>query len=188
MIEPYLGSRINLKLLRKSMGFRFGRIFNDFDIPEFLEGFRKKSYPDADLSRYSVKLHFGRKYNFYDKKDGRIWGDTHYQFILMYNDLFGVCLGFDFYKEGIFVQQIQGVPKRRDILKPIKWSNALLNVATNWAAQSKISEIWVLPIKRNKWYNVNQNLHNAKMYYDITAKREGFKYDEGVGVFRKVLN
>ena len=182
------GSNLVDKILLKQLKlFRKNQFLEDLNVPDFLERFRKKSYADSDLSRYKVFLHYGMDYDFYDYDEGRIWGDTNYQFILMKDNLFAACLGFEFCRESILVPQIQGVSERKELLSPIKWTNALLNIAIDWTKKANIPEIWVLPSERNNWGKVKSNYYGAKLYYDVTAKKEGFFYDKEMQVFRKIL-
>jgi hypothetical protein len=183
-IRNFFRSITNPYLTKKLEEFEKGKQINDF--PSFLEKFRKKSSLETDLSDYSVKLSFGLNY-IYDGRCNEICRDSYYQFILNHNDSFAAILGFEPHKDFILITQIQGVKGKKDILKPIKWTNALVNIALDWASQSNLSEVFILPQKRNKWEQVRKNGNGAKMYYDVTAKREGFKYDSDREVYVKKI-
>lgn len=160
-----------------------------------LERFRKPSHPDADLSEYRIGranlfmkgleegLAIGN--SIYSTGKG-ICPDSPYQFILQKGTLLLANLGFEVHESdsAILVTQIQGVTGRKDYLDPLKWSKLLLHVAQRFAFDSDFENVWVLPAERNGWEEVRSS-ETAKLIYDVTARREGFKYDEGKGVYVK---
>ena len=190
--------------------FRGGLEFDLFDVSKFLEKYRKnpnlvdliKQWGDnpgyireyleriknKNFSDFKVKRNFGRSESFRDSECNQIWSDTICQFIFEEKGLYSACLGFEYYnKNSILVPQIQGVSGRGRSLESIKWPNALLNLTIKWAKAFNFSEIMVLPSKRNQWEGVKSKNSRAKMYYDFTAKREGFEYDSERQVFFKKI-
>lgn len=149
----------------------------------FFEDFKKKDFKDADISDYSLRRDFGTL-----DHDRIFFADSNYQFVLERERKPIAVLGFESQLNAILVVQIQGIIGKQDDLKPIKWPNALLNLAVNWAQRTRINEVQVLPAERNKWGMVQGNFNGAKMYYDVTAKREGFKYDSERKVYRRIIN
>ena len=202
-IRPYL--RNSSEVVFGDMALKNDNLKNHLEIlvslktlpkkESFLSKYVKTKYMNLDLSKYSFKFHKGADY-FYDSAYNEMYGDTRHQFILSHNhecedgsvcDEFIAFLGFEFYPKLILVSQIQGVKGKQEFLKSFKWSKALLNVAIDFANEVEIPEIGVLPSKRSKWTSVRYNENGAKMYYDVTAKREGFKYDEEMGIYVKKL-
>ncbi|MBT4257634.1 hypothetical protein HOD88_00420 [archaeon] len=198
------------RILPELLKFRVGKRFSRFDIPEFLKDFRKnpdkkgleRMFPEedsemreklgdsirnADLSRYSVKYHFGKGESFFDNYRNRVYGDVNLKFILQHSNQYSAAIGFEFTSKGILIPQIQGVPNKKKSLQPIKWSRALIRLVSNWAEEMGIPEVSVLPISRNYWDRVSGNIGGQKMLYDVSAKREGFKHDSERMLFVKSL-
>lgn len=135
--------------------FKFGREsdFDLFDIPEFLEEYRKEDFSHTDLSDYSVTRHLGNHY-FGEDWGNIIYGDTKFQFVLGHKDKFVACVGFEpVEKKRLLVSQIQGVKGRQKALRPIRWTNALLDLTTRWASDVGFLEVLVLPGERNRYHN-----------------------------------
>ena len=217
MVQPYQNKDLLLRDVIKSsklgvelLKFFVGCNFKTFKVKDFLEEYRKnpnildlkanwkegdedidkriERIKCKDFSDFTIERHFGRGKYIHDSKCNKIYGGTNFQFILCEKGLFSACLGFEFYKkDSILIPQIQGVKGRGKSLESIRWPNALLNLTTEWARKLDLSEIMVLPHDRSFWPIVELNKKGAKMYYDITAKREGFNYDSEKKVFLKKL-
>lgn len=169
--------------------FQKGNKVEFVDIPKFLERFRKKDFQEADLSSYSVLMNSGLGWNYYNNyKYSQYYADSRYHFLLTQKDKLAAILGFEPYGESILVTQIQGNRIIEAPFKPIKWANALLNLTCHWASLAGIQEVLVLPSERNFYPVVRENQNGAKMYYDVTARREGFVYDNERKVYVKKFN
>ena len=162
------------------------------EVPQFLEDFRKKD-SEAGFSDYFVSQFYcnWRAYFSFEHNGNysyeRLFPDSNYLFILHKNGLPLSMLGFESQLNAVLISQIQGVKGRHDLLKSIKWPNALVNIAVQWAEHAGISEVQILPHERSKWGRVKDNSNGAKFYYDITAKKEGFKYDSEMKVYRRFI-
>lgn len=207
LIKPYHGSRSILPLLedaeriganqsffrkcnlvKKLSEFKKKKEIKWIDIPSFLTDFRKKDHGEADFSGYSISQHFSRhRRYYYEGKETLFYADSNYQFVLRNKGNPLSVLGFESQLGAVLIVQIQGKKGKHDELKPLKWPNALVTLMVKWAEQAEINEVQILPHTRNKWNQVKDNESNVKMYYDVTAKREGFKYDSESDLYRKVL-
>lgn len=163
-------------------------------IPDFLEGFRKKSDEEdlSDLSEYRVLLnrgngrfHLSNNCNFYDNS---VYRDAAYNFLLAKGSQLLANLGFETCPNSILIEQIQGVYGEQKNLAPIKWPRALIRIATDWARKNHISKAYVLPFERNRWRDILDDNPGAKLFYDVSAKKEGFRYDSEKQVYAKRLN
>ncbi len=164
-----LGDAINLMIeLRRFVSSIPGKISRaEFLEESFIDGYKKDS--SLDTSRFTIKR------NGWWSCD--IWRDTFYGFSLCSpEDKPLAMIGFEPVRNAILVSQLQGV-KGADYLSDLKWPNALLNTAFRWAHVNMIPEVLVLPHTRNRYESVRINKTGAKMIYDVTAKREGFRFD-----------
>lgn len=142
-----------------------------------------------NLGHYSVRLFAGPAGQFYyageiGLPDG-LYSDAPYLMILQRKDEFVGVLGFEPAENSVLIQQIQGQCKDNSI----RWPRALISIAARWAFHHEIPEAYVLPYERNRWEPVrNQVSHggepvNTRLIYDVSAKREKFKWDEKKQVF-----
>ncbi len=164
-----------------------------FDLPEFVFHEQKAELENADLSQYRVLLSRGTsRIQFGDHRKNSIYRDAPYNFLLVKDETLLAGLGFETCDKAILIEQIQGVAGRQKQLSPIKWPRALIRIATNWAVKNNVPQVYVLPAERNKWKNVSNlislNSLNVKLFYDVSAKREGFRYDAEKQVYVKKIN
>ena len=138
-----------------------------------------------------------------------IFSDTEYSFIFWKNGETDIArIGFDLeYEMAIKVKQIQGKNGYQNALMPFRWEKMLIKVVEDWASdngfkQSRIqraedSRYWkyidetdetITSIMTAEGYEYHTKLNKRlKMKYDITAKRCGYRYDEGLECFVKDL-
>lgn len=116
-----------------------------------------------------------------------IYADTHYYFILIFEDKPVASLGFEISedKRNLYVLQIQG---RRGHYFNFHWARALLHYATDWAFRTtRVQTVYVRSGFCNFWCPVQlegslskfaqQNTemrHRLFMTYDVTAKKLKF--------------
>ena len=165
------------------------RLDGIFYLPEFLFNKQKAELENADLSQYKVLLSRGTsRIQFGDHYKNSVYRDAPYNFLLAKGETLLANLGFETCDQAILIDQIQGVAGRQKHLAPIKWPRALIRLATNWAAKNNIPQVYVLPAERNKWKEVlDINSSNSKLFYDVSAKREGFRYDSQKQVYVKII-
>ncbi|MEK6819643.1 MAG: hypothetical protein AABY03_00395 [Nanoarchaeota archaeon] len=177
--------------------FQKGKKVDFLNVRDFLMRFRKKSFDNSALKYYSIIMNSGIGYVYLDESSGKkdevrvsgdeIYSDGDFQFILTQRNNPAAILSFSPDGNGILVGQIQGVKGMGDSLSSLKWSRALLNLATTWASIKNVPEIRVLPYKENAYKVVRENKNGAEFYYDITAKKEGFVYDSARSLYVKEL-
>ncbi|MBI4116212.1 hypothetical protein HY449_00535 [Candidatus Pacearchaeota archaeon] len=166
---------------------------NGLGAKTFLERFVKPSakssgFDEDELANYGLSYVFGRKsFNHFRGRRNLFYSDTFYRIMLTHREWPISFSSFQFVKnpeEAILIGQIQGIKGAEASLSPLRWPNALVNFVLDLARESNIPEVWILPWEKNQWNN-NEVKGNPIMYYDITAKREGFDYDEKMEVYRK---
>lgn len=170
--------------------FSFHLSFLQLDVPNFLKNFRKKGFENENFSDYSIRRESGKGYHNCNEKEAIYCADTFLQFSLLKNSLYAGIIGFSICdKDSIIISQIQDVEGRHEFLKPLKWSNALVNLTENWARKAGLLEIMILPSKRNKYYSCSPSDRRERLflYYDVTAKKEGYKFDPDRSVYAKPL-
>ena len=175
---------------------KFGRFISGFfkspiegkEGQEFLRNRLKKSASQKDIENFSVIKRFlpWGAYSHGPHKE-RIWPDTPLHLILRNEDRYVSDLGFDFRDNSILVSQIQGVRGNQKALKSVYWSQALLDMVTDWAGKQGLEKAYVMPSKRSKWETVKENVSGAYLLYDKTAKKNGFKYNKDLEVYEKSL-
>ena len=159
------------------------------DVPNFLYGFRKQNSNGSDFGNYDIFMNFGK--GFIDMKEGyrtndEVFADGDLQFILTRENIAAGIISLDSFCNGIIANQIQGVKGMKDALAPLKWTRALLNLASRWASLQGIPEMYVLPYERNAYKKVRDD-NAKKLIYDVTAMREGFRYENQTGLYVKKL-
>ncbi len=175
-----------IKLRKTLLYFVLGKEKNISE--DFLREFKKSSSQELCLEGYSLKKNARVFRNAFLKEKGRrIYRDAPYQFILKKDKKFISNIGFIPFRKFILIQQIQGVYKSKKALAPIKWSKMLVRIVTNWAEEFGIENVCILPSSRNRWDRVNGQTERRKLIYDVTAKREGFRYDPRLKVYVKNL-
>ena len=194
--KKIIGNSISFKGLNKTLKLRNKLLefkLNDEEkiSQEFLNKFKKKSF-EGNLEEYYLrKTAMENSNHIHNNPHGNgfsIYMDAPYQIILVKDKKFIANAGFTPSKKSILIQQIQGVKCAEEKLKPLKWSKMLIKIITNWAEDMKIENAYLLPHKRNIWGQVGDNRTGTKkLIYDVTAKREGFKYDPKKEVYVKRL-
>lgn len=182
--ELILGSDYSSKLVEELEAF--GRpIPFPINSTEFLSGFVKTSAQDVNLKHYSIERDFGKGISrrFY----GRFY-ESHYNFVLCYDGEAAASISFGAigWSMGILVAQIQGVKNKKEILSPLKWERALLNLVVEWAEENDIPEVQVVRSRNQLYWSMRED-ERWRLRYDITARRSGFFYDEQTEVYRKPL-
>ena len=75
------------------------------------------------------------------------------------------------------VRQLQGVKGQHKLLNGVRWERMLLDVVTDWARSHKCDGVACIRGQDSAWaYKVRED----KLYlrYDVSARRNGFRYDE----------
>ena len=151
---------------------------------KFLTRFVKTSAQDVDLKHYSIERDFG------DGISRRFYGrfyESHYNFVLCYDGEAAASISFKAIGKGILITQIQGVKNKKEILSPLKWERALLNLVVEWAEENDIPEVQLVSRKNQRYWNV-RNDEQWRLRYDVTAQMSGFFYDKQMDVYRKLLS
>lgn len=167
-------------------------------IPEYLAQFKKTpqtnphKYDNINFSDFGIDIISLEIGYCWDLKKGMFFADVSYQFVLTKNQRFVATMGFEPQENGFLISQIQGFTDKIT-LGPLKWSRALVSYAVDWSKQFDLSELYILPYTRNQHdcvincMNKSGESTDSKLIYDVTAKREGFKYDKNKEVFVKKL-
>ncbi len=84
--------------------------------------------------------------------------------------------------DDLIINQIQGRTKtyvkevREETFSQFRWEKLLVEIFINWARQSGLNRLFLLPSVYNKWDTIRTNRNNtAYLRYDVTAKRLGFR-------------
>ncbi|MBU1136299.1 MAG: hypothetical protein KJ559_02210 [Nanoarchaeota archaeon] len=153
------------------------------DSKSFFEKFRKQSHPNADLSQFRIGPDHGvgpsQRSNLEVKSR---WYDSPYTFVLSCGFEPVATLSFKGKEGAILIDQIQGIKGVYELLRPLKWARALIGIVCYWATQNNIPEVQVLPHSRASSPTVQEY---GKMNYDVPAKRNGFRYDPELGLYKK---
>ncbi|MFH0892771.1 MAG: hypothetical protein V1867_08450 [Candidatus Falkowbacteria bacterium] len=111
---------------------------------------------------------------------GAIWWDCPYGIRLKFLWQTIACLGFTVNDEKTLrVVQLQGVLGKQEYLKGLRWERMLIRLLVGAASELGYEKIYVQPGKDNRW--VDKDIKAYKLRYDVSAKREGFKYDPASG-------
>lgn len=159
--------------------FREGPCRSDFGLT-FLKNFAKKPVLVETLAKYGLQqeasvCNEGKRFK-------HAYFDSAYNFCLTYEKGLIGSLGFTPDEGSILINQIQGAKGKQELLKPFKWTKALLAYAVDWAQRNNIPSVIVQSAKNNHWRQKlakqGRDLHQLKMLYDVTAQRSGFKLNE----------
>ncbi len=186
-----LGNNLSRKrminLVRALEGFNDNWEIANIDLIPFLEE-NLKSNSTMPVENLRVQKNHSYSYRVCFGKNA-IFGDVPYQLVLYDNAGFCANLGFESYSSGggMLISQMQGVPSRRALLAKLSWPRLLLSIAEQWAYSMDIPEISVLPISRNSWADVVSNKFGSKLIYDVTARRNGYKYNSETRVYTKIF-
>jgi len=138
---------------------------------------------DVDFSKYSIERHFGEGYFLGNKNR---FSDSSYYYLLKEERYPIAICSFEPRPNSMLVKQIQGFKDERVALRKIRYPDLFLNVLYEDFKELDLSELWVLPYKRNFWDLVRANFQNTKKrQYDIPARRQGFEFDEKRGILVK---
>jgi len=109
-------------------------------------------------------------------------------------------LNFFYLKPGdVLVSQIQSqrelTPRKRAKLKKIKWERSLLQAVFEWANETGLPRVLVVPAANNYWLtdrccrSIRDDLKKRMfLRYDVTARRCGFKQEkENLPYFKETL-
>lgn len=84
--------------------------------------------------------------------------------------------------DDIIINQIQGplynkaIAEVKETFSEFRWEKLFVEIFINWARQSGLQRIFLLPSAYNEWNTVQANTNGtALLRYDVTAKRLGFK-------------
>lgn len=81
------------------------------------------------------------------------------------------------------VEQLQGVKGRQPNLNGIRWERMLLHIVTDWARERGCVAVTCIRGKDSGWaYKVKDD--RLYLRYDVSARRNGFRYDEAHKVWR----
>lgn len=183
-VIPYMGKRFskvnNLELFLSLPKVNFGRgkKVGFVDVPELLQKFKKERFREINFSTYSLFFCVGKGISREDELERVFYGDTYYHFVLRNNNFYAAVLGVEFQNSReMIISQIQGVREMKDSLEPFYWTKAMVFVGLEFALRNKIERVMILPAERNKWWSHVQDANLIYLYYDVTAKKMGFKYD-----------
>ncbi|MDD3175062.1 MAG: hypothetical protein PHU51_01140 [Candidatus Nanoarchaeia archaeon] len=149
--------------------------------------FKKETYEgDINLSKYLI--------NGTHDLDVDIYRDTPHYLLLRYsgspiamssysimqleNDSFVIADDFGSVTDEILcVVQLQGICMANEILRPLKWERMFVSVFEDYAKQLGFSASAILPASKNYAMRYDER---SKMRYDVTAKRLGYKMNNGL--------
>ena len=174
----------NKKLFQELEKFSSKETLNFLNVPNLLEKYRKKTYPNEDLTEFIVRYNYGIDYDENGFTSNPVYMNVPYHLFLRKKEKVVAVLGFEPHASAILIAQIQNARDSAEDLRPLKWSNGLVNISLEWAKQMKIPEVWLLPRQRNCSHAVKEKLLRTQALYDKTAIKEGFKYDSEMQVFR----
>lgn len=164
-----------LPLARSLKAFRKGKRYK-VDLMPYLKKFLRKKFQNnedklgVELSSYGIHLDYGRR----SKRFPRYY-DAHYNFVLTHAGEAIASIGFDISDRGVItVKQIQGVKGRKWELTPFRWEKLLLMLTVDYASKHGLRQVRVLPAEFNDWNKTIEG-GKAKLFYDVTPKRCGFK-------------
>ncbi len=185
-VENIIGSRqINArhKMLEGFLEFLSRRPFNG-DLNAYMQRYSKGDQPN--LSAYSME-----PYTYRDVIG--LFQDTLLGFVLKMDGSPIACIGFDIEDGGVInVKQIQGNRSSsksvKDALTPLgRWDRMLLRATADWALEHGFRQVRVQKAENNGYYQKSQpnSERNAKlrMRYNVTPRREGFRFDEETDCF-----
>jgi hypothetical protein len=144
-----------------------------------LGSYRKASSGDGaiGLERYALETdvrlsgtNFGQRFR--DK-----YFDATYNLCLTRDGSLVASLGFDLDGDDMNVWQLQGVRGQAPALRPLRWERALLDRAVEWGRASSVTTVYVASAGHVRWASDPGHLDptRAKLRYDVTAKRCGFR-------------
>lgn len=182
-IKPYSEKRARRhqeKIEKKT--FRDELTAHGINLPSLLNRFRKNNgHADLDLNRFELRR---TTTTGYISSDHSFYADGSTTFLLCYKigseSIVVAGIGFiDATKQNtLVVTQIQGVRGKREYLAPLKWERMLLALVTEWARAKGARVIKVLAGCKNSWFS-DSSKKEFYMRYDITARRSGFRLEEG---------
>lgn len=135
---------------------------------------------DSSLEGFWVQKRYG--VGFFDS-DKTKYSDSFFQFVLGKGDKEGAIASFEPWKNALIMTQIQGFKDGKDIWSIIDYPKFFISCLKDFAIQSNIPEIFVLPLFRNRYENVRENKHGEIKKYDLSAKKMGLNLDLVRGVF-----
>lgn len=144
-----------------------------------LAGYRKGggTGEPLDLRRYALETdvrlngsNFGQRFR--DK-----YFDATYNLCLTRDGALVASLGFELDDDEMNVWQLQGVRGQQGALGPLRWERALLDRAVAWARSSDVATVFVASAAHVRWAATAGHLDpsQAKLRYDVTARRCGFR-------------
>lgn len=105
--------------------------------------------------------------------------DATFSFCLLCRGRPIAYIGFNAIGSAIRITQIQGVHGRSLYLAPIRWEHALVEYVVEWAQKHGIPRVEIESGTRNDWVRAGHiSIQQAKLRYDVTAKKCGFKKDD----------
>lgn len=101
--------------------------------------------------------------------------------------------GLQISPQEIVIRQIQGIKGQEDKLKQIgRWEKSLVSLVEEAARTMGVSRVRVVAARQNGWVSSRIRLglmdeNSAKLRYDVTAKRMGYRWDKTQGNWVKEL-
>lgn len=148
----------------------------DGDLDGYIESYSKNQ---ADPSEYTLNLLYGTGDHF------GLWLDAPYSFYLKRKWSPIACISFDVEEDIAIVKQIQGVRGVEEALKPLRrWERMLLRITADWASRHGFRQVRVQRAEDSKYYGNNPKYQEKfVLRHNVTARREGFQFDEKSGYY-----
>jgi hypothetical protein len=176
-----------MKLIRRIRNIR--NFLNIGEIDDYLERFSR--IDQLDTNRYRIETY----HSFFPGYRRGIFRDTRlgFELVLVHfpEDLVLACVGYTLGLNGtVTIKQIQGKKDSDGSLATLKWERMLLEIVINQAGKSGFQEVRVQKAEDNRWWpRVSEpTRERLRFRYDATAKRRGFRYDNGSGFYVLDLN
>jgi hypothetical protein len=84
------------------------------------------------------------------------------------------------------VRQLQGVKGRAPSLRGIRWERMFLTMVVDWARTHGHGAVACIQGRQSRWA-YHDAFRSFRMRYDVSAKRNGFRLDERLGLWRLPL-
>ncbi|HTP56691.1 MAG TPA: hypothetical protein VMJ72_00215 [Candidatus Paceibacterota bacterium] len=178
--------------------FKFGR---DCKVPLAPYVKRYAAGRSQEAGRLQLALVEGKGYQegFFtnpNQRFGKVYADGDYGFVLenvmpLADPVPLAVVTFDIreiHPDGscVVIRQLQGIKHRREYLVGIRWERMLLAVVTDWARFHGYAGVACIRGKDSKWaYHCKAS--TLYLRYDVSARRNGFRYDETTLLWRLPL-
>lgn len=152
----------------------------------------KPSTKAKECNRFTLGSRIGQGGIYHHSLYADLYADGEYSILLYYKKPFShkkpvAISSIDPIYNAAFIKQIQGVRGKREELSKIKWTFALVDAWCQWAALNSVPEVWILPSAQSVWSAVRDS-NAGYLYYDKTAQRMGFNYDDNLKMYKKQMS